>query len=240
MPGGEVAGTSGRAGTAVNGAVAPNAGHLPVTASFRRCEVGMCTAKAGKTRPRAAAFLAVTDPQPVAAVSGLWRTAAQAATIGIFVILLIAALDMARPIAVAGGFRLRGDHDAGAAVGARRPAWRAAGADGDRAVAAGDRGVLRRHRAAVGAGGASGSARRRISAATSRRSCACSTSRSSALQDVRNALLPSDDGQSGFGIDIMSVSCSRRSASSRRRSAKSSFSSARCSSCCSAAAGCGT
>ncbi|MGC1695893.1 MAG: AI-2E family transporter [Pseudolabrys sp.] len=42
--------------------------------------------------------LAVTDPQPVAAVSTLWRTATQAATIGIFVVLFIAALDLARPI----------------------------------------------------------------------------------------------------------------------------------------------
>ena len=38
----------------------------------------------------------VSDPQPVAEVSRLWRTAAQAATIGIFVILLIAALSLAR------------------------------------------------------------------------------------------------------------------------------------------------
>jgi predicted PurR-regulated permease PerM len=42
--------------------------------------------------------LTVTDPQPVAAVSTLWRTATQAATIGIFVVLFIAALDLARPI----------------------------------------------------------------------------------------------------------------------------------------------
>ncbi|HEX5211610.1 MAG TPA: AI-2E family transporter [Pseudolabrys sp.] len=42
--------------------------------------------------------LAVTDPQPVADVSQLWRTAAQAATIGIFVILLIAALYFGRPV----------------------------------------------------------------------------------------------------------------------------------------------
>jgi predicted PurR-regulated permease PerM len=42
--------------------------------------------------------LAVTDPQPVADVSRIWRTAAQAATIGIFVILFVAALDLARPI----------------------------------------------------------------------------------------------------------------------------------------------
>jgi hypothetical protein len=43
-------------------------------------------------------ILTVTDPQPVATVSVLWRTAAQVATIGIFVVLFIAALDMARPI----------------------------------------------------------------------------------------------------------------------------------------------
>jgi predicted PurR-regulated permease PerM len=42
--------------------------------------------------------LVVTDPQPVAAVSSLWRTAAQAATIGIFVVLFIAALSLARSI----------------------------------------------------------------------------------------------------------------------------------------------
>jgi predicted PurR-regulated permease PerM len=42
--------------------------------------------------------LVVTDPHPVAAVSSLWRTAAQAATIGIFVILFVTALDLARPL----------------------------------------------------------------------------------------------------------------------------------------------
>jgi predicted PurR-regulated permease PerM len=41
---------------------------------------------------------AINDPQPVAAVSQVWRTTAQAATIGIFVIMLIAALSLARPI----------------------------------------------------------------------------------------------------------------------------------------------
>ena len=50
-------------------------------------------------RARAARFaLAVSDPQPVAAVAHLWRTAAQSATIGMFVILLIVALSLARPI----------------------------------------------------------------------------------------------------------------------------------------------
>jgi predicted PurR-regulated permease PerM len=42
--------------------------------------------------------LAVTDPQPVTAVSGLWRSTAQVATIGIFIILLITALNLARPL----------------------------------------------------------------------------------------------------------------------------------------------
>jgi predicted PurR-regulated permease PerM len=42
--------------------------------------------------------LRLTDPLPLSAVSNLWRIAAQAATIGIFVILLIAALDLARPV----------------------------------------------------------------------------------------------------------------------------------------------
>ena len=42
--------------------------------------------------------LAITDPQPVPQVSVLWRTAAQAATIGIFIILMIAGLEFARPI----------------------------------------------------------------------------------------------------------------------------------------------
>jgi predicted PurR-regulated permease PerM len=42
--------------------------------------------------------LSVRDPQPVTEVARFWRTAAQAATIGMFVILLIAALSLARPI----------------------------------------------------------------------------------------------------------------------------------------------
>jgi predicted PurR-regulated permease PerM len=46
--------------------------------------------------------LAINDPSPVAAVGSLWRTAAQAATIGIFVILLIAGLEFARPIFLPG------------------------------------------------------------------------------------------------------------------------------------------
>lgn len=43
-------------------------------------------------------ILAVTNAQPVVAVSPIWRTAAQAATIGIFVVLFLAALSLARSI----------------------------------------------------------------------------------------------------------------------------------------------
>jgi predicted PurR-regulated permease PerM len=42
--------------------------------------------------------LAITDPKPVSKVEGLWRTAAQIATIGIFVIALVVAIEYARPI----------------------------------------------------------------------------------------------------------------------------------------------
>jgi len=50
-------------------------------------------------RARAARFaLAVSDPQPVTAVAHLWRTAAQSATIGMFVIAMVGALYLARPI----------------------------------------------------------------------------------------------------------------------------------------------
>src|SRR5690348_8221511 len=47
-------------------------------------------------KPRFA--FSVNDPQPVAEVSRLWRTAAQAATIGMFVIIFVIALSLARPI----------------------------------------------------------------------------------------------------------------------------------------------
>jgi predicted PurR-regulated permease PerM len=42
--------------------------------------------------------LRLTDPRPLTGVSNLWRIAAQAATIGIFVVLFIAALDLARAV----------------------------------------------------------------------------------------------------------------------------------------------
>jgi predicted PurR-regulated permease PerM len=42
--------------------------------------------------------LAISDPQPVAKVETIWRTSTQAATIGIFLIVLIAAIEYGRPI----------------------------------------------------------------------------------------------------------------------------------------------
>jgi predicted PurR-regulated permease PerM len=47
---------------------------------------------------RARSLYAVSDPKPVPEVGRLWRTAAQSATIGMFVILLVVALSLARPI----------------------------------------------------------------------------------------------------------------------------------------------
>ena len=44
------------------------------------------------------AQLTISDPQPVAEVSKVWRTTSQVATIGIFVIIVIAALEFARPL----------------------------------------------------------------------------------------------------------------------------------------------
>jgi predicted PurR-regulated permease PerM len=56
----------------------------------------------GRAQERAARArhyqLGLTDPTPLAQVSVLWRTAAQAATIGIFVILFVVALDLGRAV----------------------------------------------------------------------------------------------------------------------------------------------
>ena len=56
--------------------------------------------KADTTREaRHARFaLSVRDPQPVTEVARFWRTAAQAATIGMFLILFVVALSLARPV----------------------------------------------------------------------------------------------------------------------------------------------
>ena len=64
----------------------------------------LASTKAGQRRvemdrARAARFaLTVSDPKPVTEVASLWRTAAQSATIGMFVILFIIALSLARSV----------------------------------------------------------------------------------------------------------------------------------------------
>ena len=45
-------------------------------------------------------LLSLADPQPVATTAQLWRGAAQVATIGIFVVLLLAALELARAVLI--------------------------------------------------------------------------------------------------------------------------------------------
>lgn len=55
-------------------------------------------AEAARINRRERAVLGVNDPQPIAKVSRVWRTTSQVATIGIFVILFIAALEFARPL----------------------------------------------------------------------------------------------------------------------------------------------
>lgn len=67
---------------------------MPVNTEQKR--VGTIDAARHVRRPQAE--LGVNDPQPISEVSRVWRTTSQVATIGIFVILLIAALEFARPL----------------------------------------------------------------------------------------------------------------------------------------------
>ena len=63
-------------------------------AKLRRVEKPRIPGDAG----RAGFSLAVSDPQPMTEVARFWRTAAQSATIGMFIILLVVALNLARPV----------------------------------------------------------------------------------------------------------------------------------------------
>jgi predicted PurR-regulated permease PerM len=63
-------------------------------AEAKRRDEGDIT-RAGQSRPF---HLGLTDPLPLTGVSNLWRATAQVATIGMFVIMLIAALYFARPV----------------------------------------------------------------------------------------------------------------------------------------------
>jgi predicted PurR-regulated permease PerM len=51
-----------------------------------------------RSTPGSRFALSVKDPQPIAEVARFWRTAAQSATIGMFVILAVVALSLARPL----------------------------------------------------------------------------------------------------------------------------------------------
>ena len=151
-------GKSGRASTAA-GAVEcrqPN-GTSPV---IKAMELGGTKAaqrrveKPGLTRSALAArfALAVSDPQPMTEVARFWRTAAQSATIGMFVILLVVALSLARPLLlpVASAFvvtMMLGPLSARA----ERYQIPIAGVS-DHSLAARDRGILWRDRSLGGAG----------------------------------------------------------------------------------------
>lgn len=71
------------------------AGTIPVPEATGLRDTGRAQERAARARRYQ---LSLTDPTPLAQVSVLWRTAAQAATIGIFVILFVAALDLGRAV----------------------------------------------------------------------------------------------------------------------------------------------
>ena len=51
--------------------------------------------RARRERPHA---LIINDPQPVASTDDIWATTSQFAIIGIFILVLVAAFDVARPV----------------------------------------------------------------------------------------------------------------------------------------------
>jgi predicted PurR-regulated permease PerM len=70
---------------------------------YRAMEFRDLKAERRKDRPAAAeqrtpTLFSAQDPQPISELSRFWRTAAQSATIGMFIILLVAALNLARPL----------------------------------------------------------------------------------------------------------------------------------------------
>ena len=178
--------------------------------------------------------LTINDPRPVAEVSQVWRTAAQSATIGIFIILLIAALDQARPILLPAA-------SAFVVTMMLGPLSARAGRFGIPTVVTAIvlwllvvvvfYGVIVLLSApVVDWVGKAPDVGRNI-----QEKLRVLERPLAALQEMRNALLPTD-ATGGIGFDIVSVV--RPSRSSRRRSARYLPSSARCSSCCWAAPGC--
>lgn len=64
---------------------------------FRDLKAGRPHKDAALAERRPHSIFSVNDPQPITKVSHLWRTAAQSATIGMFVILFFVGLNLARP-----------------------------------------------------------------------------------------------------------------------------------------------
>src|SRR5207344_410143 len=72
---------------------------LPMDAGITRAKPSRAEKAAMVRGMREPGFsLAVNDPQPMPEVARFWRTAAQSATIGMFIILLVVALSLARPV----------------------------------------------------------------------------------------------------------------------------------------------
>jgi predicted PurR-regulated permease PerM len=65
---------------------------------IKAMEAGRTRADVGRDRKAARFALSVSDPKPVTEVAPIWRTAAQSATIGMFIILFVVALSLARPV----------------------------------------------------------------------------------------------------------------------------------------------
>jgi len=71
---------------------------LPMEAGVTKAKPRRVEKPAIRGMREAGFSLAVNDPQPMAEVARFWRTAAQSATIGMFIILLVVALSLARPL----------------------------------------------------------------------------------------------------------------------------------------------
>src|SRR5476651_96275 len=148
--------------------------------------------------------LAISDPSPVAAVSGLWRTAAQAATIGIFIILFVAGLEFARPVFLplvsAFVVTMMLGPLSSRAVRAGVPALLSAIVLWLLVIAVFYGVIVLLSAPAVEWIGKAPDISRMI-----QEKLRLLDRPLAALQDLRNALLPSDNNKGGLGFDIMSI-----------------------------------
>ena len=175
-------------------------------------------------------LLAINDPKPVAEVSRVWRTTAQVATIGIFIILLIAALEMARPILLPAASAFVVTMMLGPlserAEDYKIPPLLTAIVLWFLVIGVFYGVIVLLSAPVVEWAGKAPEIGRNI-----QEKLRLLDRPLAALQEMRNALLPPDaDSKGGLGFDIVSI-IQPPSVSSRRPSAKSSSSSARCSSC---------